>query len=108
MGIKLDFISKFIKWLEHKIPMKPTSSVAMDIPSTVVDEAIYTQELEEDLLLFEAFMAELFTDAIMDRKYQAVSPEEVIQELTHLDDNQKVKLKAVFEKYKKVFDGTLG
>ena len=44
----------------------------------------------------------------MDRKYQAVSPEEVVQQLNHLDGSQKRQLKAVFEKYKKVFDGTLG
>ena len=88
--------------------MKPTISVAMDIPGSAVNTAAYIQELEEDLLLFEAFMAELYTDEIMDKKYQAVSPEEVIQELDHLDKAQKNKLKAVFEKYKRVFDGTLG
>ena len=57
----------------------------MDIPSTVVDKDVYTQELEEDLLI----MSELFTDEIMDRKYQAVSPEEVVQQLDHLSNQQK-------------------
>ena len=55
-------------------------------------------------------LAELFTDEIMDIKYQAVEPAEVVQQLTHLNTStpQKTKLKAVFEKYKQVFDGTLG
>ena len=44
----------------------------------------------------------------MDRKYQAVSPDEVVQQLNHLNNQQKTRLKAVFVKYKRVFDGTLG
>ena len=44
----------------------------------------------------------------MDRKYQAVSPEEVVQQLNHLNSSQKTQLQAVFEKYKRAFDGTLG
>ena len=44
----------------------------------------------------------------MDRKYQAFSPEEVVQQLHHLSSQQKLQLQAVFEKYKRVFDGTLG
>ena len=44
----------------------------------------------------------------MDRKYRAVSPEEVQQLDQHLTKEQKLRLKSTFEKYKKVFDGTLG
>ena len=40
--------------------------------------------------------------------YQAVSPEEVVHQLNHLTLQQKIQLQAVFEKYKRVFDGTLG
>ena len=55
-------------------------------------------------------LAELYANdvVIMDRKYQAVSPEEVVQQLDHLTSHQKNQLQSVFEKYKKVFDGTLG
>ena len=53
---------------------------------------------------------EIYADNILikDCKYQAVSPDEVVQQLDHLTDQQKQQLKTVFEKYKTVFDGTLG
>ena len=104
MGISLDFQSKVTKWMGHELPMRSTMSIAMDIPSAHEIEQFYQQELEEDLLI----MAELFSNEIMDRKYQAVSPEEVVQQLDHLNTQQRTRLKAVFEKYKRVFDGTLG
>mgnify|MGYP003309720315 CR=1 FL=1 len=85
MGISLDFQSKVTRWMGHEIPMKSTTSIAMDIPSVQEHERFYWQELEEDLLI----MAELFSDEIMDRKYQAVSPEEVVQQLDHLSSQQK-------------------
>ena len=44
----------------------------------------------------------------MDRKYKAVTPNEVVKQLPHLNQAQKTKLKAAFEKYKTAFDGTLG
>ena len=59
-------------------------------------------EEEEDFKL----LAELYADdvVIMDRKYQAVSPEEVDHHLNHLTLQQKNQLQALFEKYKRVFD----
>ena len=45
----------------------------------------------------------------MDRKYQAVSLDEVVRQLDHLNPStEKGQLKAVFEKSKRVFDGMLG
>ena len=102
MGISLDFQSKVTRWMGHELPMKSTVSIAMDIPSAHEIEQFYQQELEEDLLI----MAELFSDEIMDRKYQAVSPEEVVQQLDHLNTQQRTRLKAVFEKYKRAVSYT--
>ena len=66
----------------------------------------FKKEEEEDY----DFLAKLYTDdaLIMDRKYQAVLPEEVVQQLNHLTTAQKAQLTITFEKYKKVFDGTWG
>ena len=102
MGISLDFQSKSTKWMGHKVLMKSTTLIQQNLLRAEQYIAYYQYEEEEDL-------SELFTDAvIMDRKYQAVSPEEVVKQLDHLNSSEKAKLKSVFEKYKTVVDGTLG
>ena len=104
MGINMDFDARTTRWMGHETAMASTTSIATDIPR---DQHFSLCELEEEED-FELF-AELYSDAIiMDRKYQAVSPEEVVQQLDHLNSSQKTQLQAVFEKYKRVFDGTLG
>ena len=99
MGINIDFDTKTTKWMGREIPMASTTSIATDIPRDQYF-SLYELEEEEDFELF----AELHSDAIiMDRKYQAVSPEEVVQQLNHLNSSQKTQLQTVFEKYKRVF-----
>ena len=67
-------------------------------------ETYLLQEEEEDSLLFKLFADDIL---IKDRKYQAVSPEEVVVQLHHLSHQQRQLLKLTFEKYKKVFDWKL-
>ena len=74
-------------------------------PNITQFEAYLLQEEEEDASLFEVYADDVL---IKDRKYQSVSPEEVVQQLNHLSSQQKQRLKLVFEKYKRVFDGKLG
>ena len=68
----------------------------------------HLRETEED----EDFdiLCELYADDVLikGRKYQAMSPEEVMRQLDHLTVDQQQKLKTTFKKYKRVFDGTLG
>ena len=76
-----------------QVPMKSTTSIQRDLLRTEQYIAFYQQEEEEDLLL----ISELFSDTvIMDRKYQAVSPEEVVKQLDHLNSDEKNKLQSVF------------
>jgi len=94
MGIGFNFINNTIAWFEQTIPMKATRSM-MAIPA----EAMLQEEYED---------AELFTPNILERKYQSVSPQAVVETLTHLDLSKRLKLKIIFEKYKDVFNGELG
>ena len=108
MGIKIDFKGHVLTWMGRDLPMKSSS----DFSPTKVDEVEqyfnHLRETEEDED-FDIF-AELYADDVLikDRKYQAVSPEEVVRQLDHLTVDQRQKLKTTFEKYKRVFDGTLG
>ena len=69
-----------------------------------------SQHLEEHLCAEESQDYAIISDdvVIKDRKYQSVSPEEVVTSLDHLTTDQKQQLKTVLKKYKKVFDGKLG
>ena len=68
-------------------------------------ESHLLQEEEEDWLRFELYAEDVL---IKDQKYQAVLPEEVVNQLNHLSSQQKQHLQLVFEKYKWVFYGKLG
>ena len=106
MGASIDFHNQTTRWLGRDLPMKDPSK-AMLLASTNVPqlEAHFLQEEQEDALLFELYADDVL---IKDRKYQSVSPQEVVQQLNHLSSQQKQRLQAVFEKYKRVFDGKLG
>ena len=52
-------------------------------------------------------MAELFATDILDRKCDAVTPEEASAALKPLELSQRLKFKILFARYKNVFDGKL-
>ena len=104
MGATIDFDQHTIRWLGRDLPMKDPREIRFNSASRE-HEAHLSQEEEEDFLLFEAFADDIL---IKDRKYQAVSPEEVVVQLHHLSKQQRQLLKLTFEKYKRVFAGKLG
>ena len=78
----IDFQQHTITWMGRTIPMKSQKQMSM---KTTYMEQYYNHleaEEEEDFKL----LAELYEDdvAIMDRKHQAVSPEEVVVEPPHI------------------------
>ena len=107
MGAMIDFKANTISWMGREIPMKSTRDLSSSHINQV--ELLHNQFSSEENEDYDIF-AELYADdvVIMDRKYQAVTPDEVVRQLPHLNTQQKSKLKMVFEKYKTVFDGTLG
>ena len=49
-----------------------------------------------------------YTSEILDAKYEKVFVDDVIDQLDHLDAQQKDDLKRVLNEHTKLFDGTLG
>ena len=45
---------------------------------------------------------------ILDAKYEAADLPKLVQECDHLNNNEKEKLQQLLDKYKHLFDGTLG
>ena len=66
------------------------SQKQMSMKATYMEQYYNHLEAEEDQDF--KLLAELYADdvVIMDRKYQAVSPEEVVQQLNHLTSQQKI------------------
>ena len=85
MQLHLNFTTNTIEWRNHSIPMTPTQQL-----TTMYDDI------------------EVFADEILDRKYQSVTPKEVVDTLDHLSQNEKEQLETVLNKYTTVFDGKLG
>ena len=105
MGAQIDFNTKTVQWMNRDFQMKDPTMSPFQSSSTL--EAYFLQEEAENYaILFEMYANDIL---IKNQKYQAVSPDEVVQQLKHLTPRQqKLLLKAVFGKYKTVFDGTLG
>ena len=49
-----------------------------------------------------------YATEILDAKYEKVLDDDVIDQLNHLNAQQKIDLRQVFNKHTKLFDGTLG
>ena len=94
MGIIINFNNYTIQWIKHYIPMKESYQ-------------IHNQEGLPGEISMEYEDSELFTDEIIDRKYQLVTPKQVIDEQHHLNQDQKQLLYHVLSKYRYVFDRKL-
>ena len=101
MGVLIDFQTHTINWMGRTVPMKSRKEISHNAVDQCLDS--YYNHLDDEADEDFDLLAELYADdiVIMDRKYQAVSPEEVVQQLHHLTKAQKAQLKATFEKYKR-------
>ena len=94
LGIKLDFDDLTVQWKDTVIPMKSIDATRYDS--------------------FSAKDSEAMTDAtdrmkrILDAKYEPADLDAVIEDCDHLTEEEKQPLRQLLEKYKSLFDGTLG
>jgi hypothetical protein len=49
-----------------------------------------------------------YASEILDAKYEKVSTDDIVDQLSHLNDKQKQDLKVLFKDFTRLFDGTLG
>lgn len=93
MGLRFDFEEKTTRWLNHAIPMRN--------PVT-----LHSAQQEENELLADIEL--LGEQVIKDRKYEAITADEVVAQQHHLTIENKKQLRTVLARYSKVFDGQLG
>jgi hypothetical protein len=65
-------------------------------------------QLEDDFFGMDWYDPTCYASEILDAKYEKVHVDDVIDQLDHLNAQQKNNLKRVLNEHTKVFDGTLG
>ena len=94
LGIKIDFSDNTVTWDHAVIPMKNFDATFEDayhlVDSACVAEA--TNRIKE----------------ILDAKYQPADLDKIVAECDQLDDAERRSLRLLLEKYKSLFDGTVG
>lgn len=93
LGIKLDFKEHTISWDDIEIPMKPDAATYGNFyiaDSPAMDDA--TERIKH----------------ILDAKYEPANLDDIVNSCHHLKTEQRKKLRKLLEKYKILFDGTLG
>ena len=93
LGIDIKFSNQTIVWDNREIPFK---DVDADPSFFHVEEPEQVMEAQERL------------KRILDAKYEAADLNDVCQQQTELNDEEKQKLLRLLNKYQHLFDGTLG
>ena len=94
LGINLNFKDMTVQWDTAVIPMKPIDTTIEN--SYTVDDIEAVNDATERI------------KKILDAKYEPVNIDDVVAGCTHLDETERKKLKTLLNKYKELFDGSLG
>jgi predicted aspartyl protease len=94
LGITLNFKDHKVQWDDIEIPMKPENATRKEYfhiaDSPTMDAA--TERIKH----------------ILDAKYEAANLKEIADSCTHLTEEKRQSLQILLEKYKSLFDGSLG
>ena len=105
-GIDVKYSTGTMEWFNSELPLcnphllKPKDFEAM--------ACIVEIQQEEELFGMDWYDPTCYAIEILDAKYEKVEVDEVTNQLTHLNLQQKEDLKQVLKEHTKLFDGTLG
>ena len=99
LQIKLNFESDTIDYQHISIPMSDVDDLDK------IKEMHFATGIAEPASAAEAVER---VSKILDAKYAPVTPEQILENSSHLSEEQKRTLKPILEKHVKLFDGTLG
>ena len=94
LGIDIKYSSKAIEWDGISIPMKGQEASRKD--------SYHVEDSEKVIQSTERIKK------ILDAKYEPANLDKVVESHTHLTEEEQKPLRALLEKYKMLFDGTLG
>ena len=105
-GIDVKYSTGTIEWFENELPLR-NPHILKDKDYTAMAEIVNIQQ-EMEFFGMDWYDPNCYAIEILDAKYEKVLVDDVIKQLTHLDDQQKADLKLVLNDFTKLFDGTLG
>ncbi len=106
-GIDIKYSSRIIEWFDIELPMHNPHH--LDNKEYLAMAKILEVQCEaEQLFGMDWYNPTCYTSEILDAKYGEVSTDDVVDQLTHLNDKQKQDLKVLLKDLTKLFNGTLG
>jgi hypothetical protein len=106
-GIDIKYSSGIIEWFNNKLLMRDPRHLD-NKEYLAMAEILEVQREAEQLFDMDWYSPTCYTSEILDAKYREVSMDDVVNQLTHLNDKQKQDLKVLLKDFTKLYDGTLG
>ncbi len=105
-GIDVNYSTGTIEWFDNELSLRDTCYLQSK-DFLAMAETIEIQ-LEDEFFGMDWYDPTCCASEILDAKYEKVLVDDVIDQLDHLNAQQKNDLKGVLNEYTKLFDGTLG
>ena len=103
-GINLNYAEGELQWYHVNVPMKDPLALTKDDYLAMIDVHL----IEEDDEVHDEWFETYVVAPIKDAKYEAVDVDDVVQQQTHLTDEQRNDLNQLLKKYTRLFSGKLG
>ncbi len=95
-----------IQWFENELPLQDPRSLKDKDYMAMAEISAVQQEMK--FFCMDWYDPTCYAAEILDKKYEKVHIDDVVDQLNHLNDQQKTDIKQVLSKFTKLFDGTLG
>jgi hypothetical protein len=106
-GIDIKYSSRIIEWFNNELPMRNPHQ--LDNKEYLAMAEVLKVQLKAELLFgMDWYNPTCHTSEILDAKYEKVSTDGVVDQLSHLNDKQKQDLKVLLKDFTRLFDGTQG
>ncbi len=105
--IDIKYSSGIIEWFNNELPMHDSRHLD-DKEYLAMAKILEVQREAEQLFGMGWYNPTCNDSEILDVKYGQLSMDDVVAQLTHLNDKQKQVLKVLSKDFTKLFDGTLG
>jgi hypothetical protein len=105
-GIDVKYSTGTIQWFENELPLRDPRSLKDKDYVTMAEISAIQQDME--FFGMDWYDPTCYATEILDAKYEKVHIDDLVDQLNHLNDQQKTDIKQVLSKFTKLFDGTLG
>jgi hypothetical protein len=105
-GIDVKYSTGTIQWFENELPLRDPHTLK-DKDYVAMAEIVEIEQ-EVDFFGMDWYDPTCYAIEILDAKYEKVQIDEVVNQLEHLNVQQKARIKQVLSEFTKLFDGTLG